>query len=43
MHANANTCYEFSFYECKNMLMLVMTFFSWYTCIYFFNIDYDVW
>jgi len=28
MHVDANTCYEFSFYECMNMLTLVMTFFS---------------
>jgi len=27
MHTDANTCYEFSFYECMNMLTLVMTFF----------------
>jgi len=27
MHADANTCYEFSFSECMNMLMLVMNFF----------------
>jgi len=27
MHADANTCYKFSFYEGMNMLTLVMTFF----------------
>jgi len=26
MHADANTLYEFSFYECMSMLMLIMTF-----------------
>jgi len=25
IHANANTLYEFSFYECMSMLMLIMT------------------
>jgi len=54
MHAHANTLYEFSFYECMSMLMLIMTFFFYilhYMCIkmltyamydFFFNIDYDV-
>jgi len=30
MHADANTWYEFSFYECMSMLMLIMTFFNIY-------------
>jgi len=34
MHADANTCYEFSFYEYMNMLTLVMTFFSKIYMIY---------
>jgi len=31
MHAYANTWYEFSFYECMSMLMLIMTFFFTFT------------